>query len=188
MARWFHRLPPLVAGCGFEAALLLLAALGAALLERPLWSQFAGTGRDLWIGTVATVPALAAFYLAQRSTWPPLARLREVLDEVLPQWFAGCSWPQLALLSVLAGVGEEALFRGLLQGWLTDTLGVGLGLLLASVAFGLCHALTPAYAVAATLMGAYLGGLYLWSGSLLAPALTHALYDFAALLWLLRPR
>jgi membrane protease YdiL (CAAX protease family) len=186
--RWFLRLPPVAAGCVVEFSLLLGALLGAWLLGRPLLSEFAGHAVDVVLGVLATGPALGAFVLAQRSPWPPLARLRTLLDDLVAQWFSGCSWPELALLSALAGVGEEALFRGLVQGGLTDILGAATGVALASLLFGLCHSMTPTYAVAATLMGAYLGGLYLWTGNLVASALAHGLYDFVALLWLVRAK
>jgi membrane protease YdiL (CAAX protease family) len=87
-------------------------------------------------------------------------------------------------ISVLAGVGEEALFRGLVQDTLAAWMPLGVALALASLLFGLLHAVTPTYAVLATLMGAYLGGLYLWTGGLLAPMVTHGVYDFAVLLYL----
>jgi hypothetical protein len=48
------------------------------------------------------------------------------------------------------------------------------------------HWLTISYAVFATLIGAYLGLLFLVTGNLLAPAVTHALYDVAALSILVR--
>ena len=52
--------------------------------------------------------------------------------------------------------------------------------------FGLMHFITPTYAVLATLMGAYLGLVWQWTGNLLAVVLMHALYDFLVLLYLLR--
>jgi len=56
-----------------------------------------------------------------------------------------------------------------------------------SLAFGLLHALTPAYFVLAALMGAYLGWLQMETGNLLVPIIVHWLYDALAF-WLLRRR
>ena len=78
------------------------------------------------------------------------------------------------------------LFRGLIQGALGRWLGPGPGLALASLCFVLLHPITPAYVVIASLMGAYLGGVWLASGNLLVVIVAHALYDFVALLILLR--
>jgi membrane protease YdiL (CAAX protease family) len=89
------------------------------------------------------------------------------------------------LISLAAGVGEELLFRGLLQAAIADWLHPWAGLGIASLVFGLAHSITRTYAVLATLLGAYLGGLWLACDNLLAPMITHALYDFLALLYLI---
>jgi len=62
------------------------------------------------------------------------------------------------------------------------------GWILASVLFGVVHSITPTYAVVAALVGAYLGWLWLWRDNLLAPIVTHAVYDFVALAYLTRRR
>jgi membrane protease YdiL (CAAX protease family) len=164
--RALRRLPPFALGCLFELALLGAAALGATCLGRPWWSLFRGTTGDVLAGGLATLPALGCFFLLCSLPWRPLVRIRRLLETVVPQWFSGCSWREVALISAIAGVAEEALFRGLLQGWLADSVGPAAALVLASVAFGLCHALTPSYAVIATFMGAYLGALWLVTGNL----------------------
>jgi uncharacterized protein len=48
------------------------------------------------------------------------------------------------------------------------------------------HWLTMSYAVFATLIGVYLGILFLVTENLLAPIVTHALYDVVALSVLVR--
>jgi membrane protease YdiL (CAAX protease family) len=40
--------------------------------------------------------------------------------------------------------------------------------------------------IVATVIGAYLGVLWLWTGNLMTPIVVHALYDFVALIYLLR--
>ena len=90
-------------------------------------------------------------------------------------------------ISLLAGLGEEILFRGVLQEAFTGWFNVWVGVLMASVLFGLMHSITFTYVLLATLMGAYLGCVWLWADhNLLVIVLTHALYDFLVLLWLLR--
>ena len=116
----------------------------------------------------------------------PLGRLNRAVDELLVPLFAQCSPTQLALVSAFAGIGEELFFRGLLQPLLIGWLGVIAGLCLASLIFGLLHAVTPAYAIVATLVGAYLGWIALATGNLLGPMIAHSLYDFVALVYLIR--
>ena len=61
-----------------------------------------------------------------------------------------------------------------------------LALIAAGTAFGLVHFASRAYAAVAGVMGVYLGALFLLQGSLLAPIVTHTLYDFVALLYVAR--
>ena len=73
----------------------------------------------------------------------------------------------------------------MVQSGLAGIAGPGIALVIASLLFGVAHALTPAYFVLATLIGFYLGGLYIATGNLLVPVLVHFLYDWLALAWLL---
>jgi membrane protease YdiL (CAAX protease family) len=62
----------------------------------------------------------------------------------------------------------------------------GGAVLVASAAFGLAHFLTATYAALAAVAGLYLGTLFLLQGNLVVPIVAHALYDFVALLYLVR--
>jgi membrane protease YdiL (CAAX protease family) len=141
----------------------------------PSWPSF------LW-GVLATLPLLVALiWILNR----PFGRLRRLVDFVVGELgptLASRSVAELALLAGLAGLGEELLFRGVVQAGLARLAPNSLALLSASVLFGLAHFATSTYAVVAGLMGLYLGGLFLLQGSLLAPVVTHALYDLVALL------
>jgi membrane protease YdiL (CAAX protease family) len=131
---------------------------------------------------LATAPLLIALiWILKR----PVGRLRRLVDFVVGELgptLAGLSAAELALLAGLAGLGEELLFRGVVQAGLARLVPTSLALLSASVLFGLAHFATSTYALVAGLMGLYLGGLFLVQGSLLAPVVTHALYDLVALL------
>ena len=88
------------------------------------------------------------------------------------------------MIAALAGIGEETLFRGVIQAAVAQHVGgprgVWLGLLVAAVLFGLLHPVTPMYAVLAGAIGLYLGWLWLVGGNLLLPIVTHGVYDFVA--------
>jgi membrane protease YdiL (CAAX protease family) len=93
----------------------------------------------------------------------------------------------LAVISALAGLGEEMLFRGVVQTLIERASGSPwLAVAAASVLFGLAHPITRTYAVLAALIGVYLGWLFLANGNLLVPIVAHAAYDFVALVYLLR--
>jgi membrane protease YdiL (CAAX protease family) len=120
----------------------------------------------------------------------PLSDLERLVEERVTPLFAGFTTEQMALLSTAAGIGEETLFRGLLQGGVAHAVEspyrIGIALAVSSIAFGLCHYLSKTYFVLTTLIGLYLGWLYLWTGNLMAPIVTHAVYDFVALVYLVR--
>jgi CAAX protease family protein len=164
-----------------EAGLALLAVgLGRALGISPLAQVQAGWRPLLW-GVLATLPlVLALIWILKR----PAGALHRLVDFVVGQLgpiLAGRSAAELALLAALAGLSEELLFRGVVQSGLERLVPGPLALLFASVLFGLAHFATSTYAVVAGLMGVYLGLLLLVQGSLLAPIVTHALYDLVAL-------
>ena len=95
--------------------------------------------------------------------------------------FNGYSWAHLACVAVLAGVGEELLFRGFLQTWLGDYVAIIWAILVASVIFGLLHYLSHAYFISVTVMSAAFGIAYYVADSLLMVMVWHGVYDFIAL-------
>jgi hypothetical protein len=169
-----------------EAGLLLLAwGLGRWLGISPLQELRLSLQALVW-GIAATVPLLfgLAIMLAARSG--PARRLVSFVVEQIGPFLARCSVGELAFLAAVAGISEEVLFRGVIQVGLAQVLPEVWALVAASVLFGLVHFATRAYAVLAGVMGVYLGSLFLVQGSLLAPIITHGLYDFVALLYVAR--
>lgn len=142
--------------------------------------------RDVSLGLVICIPMLLVFCACLR--WPvgPLARTKQLVDKIIRPLFGSCSLLELAFLSALAGIGEEMFFRGFLQDLFVQRLGPIGGLLCASVCFGLLHPITPTYMVMATLMGTYLGWWYMDNGNLLTVIVAHGLYDFCALIVLVK--
>jgi uncharacterized protein len=172
----------------FEGSLVPVAiGLGWLLNSSPLTTLHV-EWRAALLGVAATLPPLALFWLCLKCPWRPLAEIARITRETLVPLFRDCRLAELAIIATLAGIGEEMLFRGVIQAAAAQEIGgqrgVWLGLLLTSVLFGLLHAITPTYAVLAGLIGLYLGGLWLASGNLLTPVVTHAAYDFLALAYL----
>jgi hypothetical protein len=142
------------------------------------------------IGLLATLPMLVALVAMDRIPHGAWASLKQVVDQLLVPMFAKTSVAEMALISMAAGMGEELLFRGLLQSalgdWIGPPLGAWISLLVASLIFGACHWITPAYAAVASLIGVYLGWLLLATGNLWTPIVAHAFYDFVALVYLVK--
>ncbi len=181
---------------GFRLAVLVESALGLAalglakLLGVSLGEQFAAGPSalmyDVLLGVVATLPMLAMFWAMLDSRWQPLVELQLQVRRMVRELFPRASVMQLALIAVLAGVGEELLFRGVLQTAVGEWTTPLVGLVLASLVFGALHAVTWLYFVLATLIGAYLGWLLIEFKDLTVPIVAHGLYDFVALLFLTR--
>jgi membrane protease YdiL (CAAX protease family) len=173
----------------FEAGLAPLSLLLGWLLGHPPLDPFVWSAEGGFWGIVATIPLVLMFLAILR--WPvgPLARIKRFCDlEVVPL-LRDSTWSELALISVSAGVGEEMLFRGVVQDSLSSWLGVPLGLSLASLLFGVLHPISLPYMVIASILGLYLGTVW-WmvDRNLLTVMITHGLYDFAALAYLIRIR
>jgi len=176
----------------FEGGLTPAAIALGWLLGSPPLATFHFDWRDSLLGVAATLPPLGLFWLCLVCPWRPFAEIARITVETLVPLFRDCQLMQLAIIAALAGVGEEMLFRGVVQAASAQEIGgpygVWLGLLIAAVLFGLLHSITPTYAILTGLVGLYLGGLWLACGNLLTPIVAHGAYDFVALLYLARVR
>lgn len=167
-----------------EGGLLVVAVLLGIWLNQPILEQF-DFGWSAWMwGLLATIPLLAAMTWLDRSSFQHLARLRQLVDQIIKTIFTKCTVWDLALISLLAGVGEEALFRGLLQNLMLPHFGPVVAVVSVAIVFGFLHYLSFSYAIYATLMGIYMGWLLLIFDNLLVPMIVHAAYDFVALYYL----
>jgi membrane protease YdiL (CAAX protease family) len=181
-----------VAAALFEGALAVLAVSMGWVLGRPPMTSFKPNVVDLGWGIIAALPLLAGFWGLSKSRWRPFARIMQVLDEMFVPLFRQCGMLEMAVIALLAGLGEEMLFRGIVQSWVADKVGGdygrGIGLVAAAAIFGLLHGVTPAYAMLAGGVGLYLGAIWLATGNLLTPIAGHALYDFLAFVYLVYGR
>ena len=162
-------------GLGFMGVLIAWAA-GVNLAGRLSVSQVA-----VLRGLLASLPMIVLLVACYESRWQPLVRVRREVEQVVQEMFAGCRWVEFALVSLAAGIGEEILFRGVLQPLAIQWTVPWIGVVVVALLFGLAHALTPAYFLAATVIGVYFGWLALAYNDLIAPIVTHAFYDFFAL-------
>jgi uncharacterized protein len=173
-----------------EGGIAVVAVLLAWLFHVTLREQFAAWGRPLVLavgrGIVATIPMLCVFGVLIHTKSAELRRLREHVEWMVHEMFPRGSAAEFAMVALLAGVGEELLFRGVLQTKLISWTTPMTGLWLASLLFGLAHALSRLYFAFAVAVGLFLGWLAFQFGDLVAPMIAHALYDFVALMYLAR--
>lgn len=159
-----------------------LALLGAglswftrgAVLSAPPGPRF---GSDQWSAQLLGLGlALLVTVLTIRSTRWLVARTRwaRTLRDTLRSALIGGSRARLLLLASLSAVAEELFFRAALMPWL--------GVLISSLVFGLLHVSSRetylGWMLWASVMGLVFAGLFLGSGSLLAPVLAHATINY----------
>ena len=158
----------LVEGGLFLFGLLLMGGSGALLPKFSLsWSA-------TLYALLLCIPMFIGLYFAAVSKWRPLSQLRHELDEKVVAIFVNCQILDLALISLLAGSGEELFFRGFMfYGLSRSRLGIVGAILISALIW-------------TGLTGLYLGAIYQVTGNLYIVMTIHALYDFIALLYLVR--
>jgi membrane protease YdiL (CAAX protease family) len=164
-----------------QALLILTAwAVSRALQLPPRWGEPA---RDIGIGLAgAGVLAVVNYLLLVYgpANWV-VGGVRAVYHEVLIPLFSRFGAPSIVVTGALAGLGEEWLFRGVLQPLV--------GIVAASVLFGLAHIGSRTmigFGVWAMGMGFLLGVLAQATGGLTAPVVAHGVYDMLALAFIRR--
>jgi len=146
--------------------------------------------RSLQNGILYTLPLFGlAFILDYVEDYvPQLQDVTKATQRSVLALMGGKRKPLIALsISVLmgtaAGLGEEMLFRGILQSEISENFGDVIALSSSAVIFGALHAVTPLYAGLAFLASLFFGELYLTFHNLAVPVICHGLYDIGALLW-----
>ncbi len=175
---------------------LLFLPLSALLVLAWAWrsrTPWAALGfsrpRSWWITAVAGVLLGVAFKLVMKSALMPLIGAPPINEAY--RWLQGntAALPGVIYALVVgAGFGEETVFRGFFFERLGRLLGRGpvaklTILLVSSGLFGLAHLADQGLpgAQQATFTGLAFGALYLATGSLWLPMVTHAAFDLTAL-------
>ena len=172
----------LAVGLGLQAAVFSAAgaamwyASGRSLHSFVDWS-WASVAGGLMFGA-----ALIAFAAAVFKLFPGFLETTTRLQAKMAGLFAAeVNWRAIVFISLCAGVGEEAFFRGGLQTWLGDHIGPGWAILVSSAGFALIHMAKPLIGALLFVIGLIFGVVYWWTGSLLTVVIAHTIYDIWAL-------
>ena len=165
-----------------EGAMLLIALAVGWFLGISVWSQINTSWQAVAWGIAAAIPPLIIILGIAESNTKMGEMSRRDFGPVI-ELFRNATIFDILYVSILAGLCEEALFRAIIQVGLVSWIGLIPALILASILFGLAHAISKSYFTFATLIGIYLGALLILTDSLLAPIIAHAVYDFIALLY-----
>ena len=159
-------------------AIFVLDRAAALRLLRP-------SARLVLVGAAAGWAMAAATYLL----YPVFARLFPFIPTDTARLYASFRAPPpviagLALVPVI--LGEELVWRGVVQTALARRLGPWRGVTLAAVAYALAHAPlgSPVLVAVALSCGVAWGALRVASASLVPSLLAHLLWDILVLLWL----
>jgi membrane protease YdiL (CAAX protease family) len=124
---------------------------------------------------IALLLVMATYVLAH--TLKPF----EVLEREFRAILGHLSRRQIVWIAALSGAAEEVVFRGTMQPLLAGLWGPVPGLIVTSLVFGLLHYVPDRvflpWTIFATLVGFICGGLFMVSGSILAPVVTHTLLN-----------
>ena len=167
---------------GLQTVFLLIIGLALWSLSGRSTSGFVTFGGDemllgLGLAAILVVIGAAGYYGFPRLSdylVRAQAKTYAFLENPLPLWAIG-------LVSIGAGVGEEALFRGGVQTLAADYVGMPVAIVIASALFAVVHFAKPLIATIIFVIGAVFGVIYWQTGSLLAVMIAHALYDVFAL-------
>lgn len=146
------------------------------------WSGWsAQPWQDVLFGIVAALVTYGLMYLVYLYGGSFAARLLVDVQKI-SQHFVGYSWLKITCVALLAGVGEELLFRIALQGWLSaEELPLWLAIFAPALLFGLLHFISWPYFILATFIGIVFGVTYHLSQSAALVMIWHAIYDLIAL-------
>jgi len=180
----------LVAGVAIPLGALL--ALGWARASRTRWSDLGYAQPRNWLTTaIAGVALGVVLKLGMKSIVMPLLGAEPI--NTAYQYLVGnrALLPAAIWAMVVAGFGEETVFRGFLFERLRRLLGTSRAastaiVVLTSALFGVAHYANQGLdgAVHAGITGAVFGTMYVISGRIWMPMIAHAAFDLTAL-WII---
>jgi hypothetical protein len=162
-------------------------ALGATVLrlDRPgSWRLLRPSPRLIVLGVAAGCAMAAVTYLV----YPLLASKLPFVAADTTMLYAAFRAPAPLIAALALGpiiLGEELVWRGVVQTALAQRYGAKVGVVLAALAYALAHAPlgSPVLVAVALLCGLTWSALRATTSSLLPPLLAHLLWDVLVLLW-----
>ena len=156
----------LLTAIAVEGGLLLSGLVLTHFSQLNVWTDFDISLSATIYALLFCIPMIVILLVSMRSIRGPFSRLRLEMEEKVRPLFVNSPIIDLALIALFAGVGEELLFRGWMQGILITKINTSTGILLTSLIFGILHYISKEYAIYAFIVGIYLGLIYQVSGNL----------------------
>jgi len=132
------------------------------------------------LGLLVSIPMILLLFAIVYGPGAYLQKFRVKQIEYFDKEFPKLTIPVILLLSFGAGIGEELLFRGAIQGIATIFLPITFAVMIQALIFGLAHAVNFLYVVVTALIGLWLGVVYAWTDNLYVVMVAHVFYDIIA--------
>ncbi|MDR2171659.1 MAG: CPBP family intramembrane metalloprotease [Planctomycetaceae bacterium] len=186
----------------FEGGLGVVALFFGFLFGLDLFGGVVFSFSDFFLILVLTLFLLIFYFILRVIPFECFREIDRLICKIFRQYMVNISILGLAIISFVAGFGEELFFRGLLQNGLCEAAGGGDGniiifgkefwssyrilaiLIFVSVLFGVAHAVTATYFFLAFFISIYLGVILIVTENIIIPIAIHALYDFFILVYL----
>lgn len=154
------------------------AARGVSLASLVRWSwQAVALGVAVW--GADSVFNYAIYWLNRNNT----TFLRKV-DVAIHGLFGKATPLTMLMAGLMAAVGEEPFFRGMIQQEFRQAWGVNVGIIASAVCFTFAHVGRRdilLFSLWSLPQGIIFGLIYQWTGNLLVTMVTHGLYDAATI-------
>lgn len=160
------------------SAVLLLATTTLGRGHLPLWGRFSPTQ-----AVAAGIGAGAVMAAATHLAYPPVAGLVPAIGAEVTGLYADLRQPPGPILGVplllLAVAAEEAVWRGVLVRQLQKKRTPVVVVLVATFAYAVPQAFSGSWVLVLVALGcgAFWTSLRVWSGSIVVPAMTHAVWN-----------
>lgn len=165
---------------GMQVVMTLIGMAMVSGWSGPLPAPTISPFTTIVIALLATSCSCALMLGLYQGRWQWLSQLKNDVT-LYSSILSRLTLPQLLCVGAMAGISEEWLFRaGLQQGfslWMPEWMSI----LVTSLAFGICHAISRAYFIATFLIGLALGVAYAVTDSLWLVIFWHALHDIVFL-------
>ncbi len=159
--------------------LWFLAAMNAGAMRTSLFAVGTVGLREVAIGAAGLLLLLLALVISRRISTPEEER-RRLLYGFAPR--NGKEYAVFALMAVMAGIAEEAAYRGVAVWTLSAVFGNPVGpIFLSAMAFAVTHAVQGGKAMAIIFgIALVLQGVVQLTGTLVIAMVVHAIYDLIA--------
>lgn len=153
-----------------------IGAYALVVLRDELPDLLRPTVVDVALGVAGAAVLWAVFWIGDRLVTRLLPRLSAEVDDLYAVRGETSTRTMPLVLSVI-GPAEELFWRGLVQS--------RAGIVVALAGYALVHVWErkPILLIAALVGGAFWGALFAWTGTLVAPVVSHLLWDLAIIVW-----